>query len=260
MPIGYAKVSVDIGAFVADADDPDDLPDDTPLTATMTLTPMIDPSGGRPLVYNDGGVQKLKAVTDLVVQVGPYGKVNHQGRDYVKVIAPTATETNLASLQWRASFTDVRYGTSRIKLNDIYFYAVPGVDVNLAEHVNVAPNNIAVLISRGPRGFGVIGADATEDGELVLMYESQDGPVESDPIPIPIGMDQTTADATYAPQVHTAVLTRDGAGRITSAVENGVTVTYTRDSAGRIATETKNGKTTTYTRDSSGRVASWSTV
>ncbi|WP_032376718.1 hypothetical protein [Rhodococcoides fascians] len=67
-------------------------------------------------------------------------------------------------------------------------------------------------------------------------------------------------DTRYAPKVETAVLTRDSSGRITSAVENGITVTYTRDSAGRIQSETKSGKTTTYTRDSSGRVASWETV
>ena len=64
----------------------------------------------------------------------------------------------------------------------------------------------------------------------------------------------------YAPIVQTAVLTRDGSGRIMSAVENGVTVTYTRDSQGRIASEAKNGKTTTYTRDGAGRVSGWSTV
>ena len=68
------------------------------------------------------------------------------------------------------------------------------------------------------------------------------------------------ADRTYAAQVKDAVLTRDSAGRIMSAVENGVTVTYTRDSQGRIATETRNGKTTTYTRDGAGRVSGWATV
>jgi YD repeat-containing protein len=66
--------------------------------------------------------------------------------------------------------------------------------------------------------------------------------------------------AAYAPRVTTAVLTRDAAGRITSAVENGVTVTYTRDASGRIASETRDGKTTTYSRDSSGRVSGWNTV
>ena len=66
--------------------------------------------------------------------------------------------------------------------------------------------------------------------------------------------------STFVPVVKTAVLTRDAAGRITSAVENGVTVTYTRDAQGRIQSETKNGKTTTYTRDASGRVSGWETV
>ncbi|ANP71439.1 hypothetical protein PA27867_0468 [Cryobacterium arcticum] len=66
--------------------------------------------------------------------------------------------------------------------------------------------------------------------------------------------------ATFVPIVQAAVLTRDAAGRIASAVENGVTVTYTRDAAGRIATETRVGKVTTYTRDASGRVSGWATV
>lgn len=71
---------------------------------------------------------------------------------------------------------------------------------------------------------------------------------------------RTVLDGTYAPVVADAVLTRDGAGRISSAIENGVTVTYTRDPQGRIASETRNGKTTTYTRDGAGRVSGWATV
>lgn len=71
---------------------------------------------------------------------------------------------------------------------------------------------------------------------------------------------RAVADHTYAAQVKDAVLTRDSSGRIMSAVENGVTVTYTRDSQGRIASETRNGKTTTYTRDGAGRVSGWATV
>ncbi|MBE7194415.1 MAG: hypothetical protein INR66_18270, partial [Gordonia polyisoprenivorans] len=59
-------------------------------------------------------------------------------------------------------------------------------DINLAEQINVAPSSTAVLITRGPRGYGLI--DVTEDaGELVLTYESPTGPVDSDPIPLPPG-------------------------------------------------------------------------
>lgn len=65
---------------------------------------------------------------------------------------------------------------------------------------------------------------------------------------------------TYARIVPASVLTRDSAGRIESATENGVTVTYGRDAVGRILTETRSGKVTTYTRDSAGRVSGWSTV
>jgi YD repeat-containing protein len=71
---------------------------------------------------------------------------------------------------------------------------------------------------------------------------------------------QVQSTATFVPVVKDAVLTRDGAGRIASAVEKGVTVTYTRDTAGRIATETRLGKVTTYTRDGSGRVLGRATV
>lgn len=71
---------------------------------------------------------------------------------------------------------------------------------------------------------------------------------------------ETQADASYAPKIEAAVLTRDSAGRISSAVENGVTVTYARDSQGRIESETRDGKTTTYTRDGAGRVSGWATV
>lgn len=77
---------------------------------------------------------------------------------------------------------------------------------------------------------------------------------------LPTYLLQSALDARYAPVVQTAVLTRDGSGRITSAVENGVTVTYARDTQGRIESETRNGKTTTYTRDGAGRVSGWATV
>ena len=127
MPIGSAKVWVDIGVFLADADDANDEPDETPLTATLTLTPMIL-DDGEALVYDNAGVGELKLIAPIVVSIGPNGQINHQGRDYVKVIAPTSIETNIGEepLQYRADFTDVRYGNARVKLKSIHFDVQPG--------------------------------------------------------------------------------------------------------------------------------------
>lgn len=56
-------------------------------------------------------------------------------------------------------------------------------------------------------------------------------------------------DIRYSPQVETE-LTCGSAGRITSAVQNAISVTYARDSAGCIQSEIKAGKTAMYSRDS----------
>ncbi|WP_285189971.1 hypothetical protein [Rhodococcus sp. MEB041] len=98
------------------------------------------------------------------------------------------------------------------------------------------------------------------DSPVELLQTAVELYLQENPIEGGGDLTKAVADQTYAPQVKDAVLTRDGAGRITSAVENGVTVTYTRDAQGRIESETKNGLKTTYARDAAGRVASWGTA
>ncbi|MGK9270514.1 hypothetical protein KXR83_05875 [Williamsia muralis] len=218
MAIGYSTVRVNITAFVVDGIDADDLPDTTPLTGFLTLEPMI--AAKKLVQYDDGGITKLKAITAIgPIPIGPTGDIAHLGRDYVKVIAPTA-DMNLGSLQWKATFSTIKYGTTAVAIDPIYFYAVDGLEINLADEVNVAPSSTAVQLARGQRGYGVLGADATEDGDLVLILDSANGPVESDPIPLPVGngasdadiaalvVDPTsetkaTLDTTYAPQQET---------------------------------------------------------
>lgn len=112
----------------------------------------------------------------------------------------------------------------------------------------VAPTNTVVdariAVKRGAaNGVAALGSDSK-------LPETQ----------VPDRLSPAQLSSTFAPVVKTAVLTRDTAGRITSAVENGVTVTYTRDAQGRIQSETKNGKTTTYMRDAAGRVSGWETA
>lgn len=174
MALGYSTVRVNITALVIDGVDADDLPDDVALSATLTLEPMIQK--GRMLQYTEGGVAKLKALTAIgPVDIGPFGDISDRNRDYVKIPAPTSAETNLAELQWKAVFDNPKYGTKPVKIDDIYFYSVPGAEINLADHINVAPSSIAVQITRGPRGFGVVDVQ-NEDNELVFFA----GP-EADP-------------------------------------------------------------------------------
>lgn len=184
MPIGYAAVRVNITSFVVDGIDSDDLPDDRPLTAEVTFTPMIQ--AGKTLQYDDGGVTKLKAIAPVgPIAIGSTGDISNQGRDYVKLVAPTAVESNLSQLQWKATFSDIRLGgvLAPVKIDPIYFWVLPGDDINLADHVNVAAST-AIVLSRGQRGYGLVGFDYS-DGDLVALYESPDGIVESDPIPLP---------------------------------------------------------------------------
>ncbi|WP_009473888.1 SGNH/GDSL hydrolase family protein [Rhodococcus sp. JVH1] len=168
MALGYSTVRVNVTALVIDGVDSDDLPDDTPLTGTLTLTPMV--AEGSTILYDDAGTLKMKALTMLEVPIDNQGNINHRNRDYVKIVAPTAATTNMAELQWRATFSDLKYGTKSTRINPIYFYAVPDAEINLAEHVNVAPNSTAVQLARGPRGFAV-GEVISDSGDLVFRLD-----------------------------------------------------------------------------------------
>jgi hypothetical protein len=174
MALEYSTVRVNITTIAADGIDFDDIPDDTPLTGTLELAPMI--AAGSAIQYDDSGTLKLKTVSPVTVDIGITGDIAHQGRDYVKVLAPTASTTNLAQLQWRASFKNLRFGSQVIAMQPIYFYATPGADINLADHVNVAPSSLAVQLSRGPRGFGIgqIATDSATD-ELVFKLDDNSG-------------------------------------------------------------------------------------
>lgn len=174
MALEYSTVRVNITTIAADGIDFDDIPDDTPLTGTLELAPMI--AAGSAIQYDDSGTLKLKTVSPVTVDIGITGDIAHQGRDYVKVLAPTASTTNLAQLQWRASFKNLRFGSQVIAMQPIYFYATPGTEINLADHVNVAPSSLAVQLSRGPRGFGIgqVETDSATD-EVVFKLDDEFG-------------------------------------------------------------------------------------
>ena len=243
MALGYSTVRVNVTALVVDGIDSDDLPDDTPLSGTLVLTPMMQ--AGRSIQYDDTGVLKLKALTEFEVDLGATGDISHRNRDYVKVVAPSAATTNMAELQWKATFKNLKYGTKATSLDAIYFYAVSDAEINLAEHVNVAPNSTAVQLARGPRGYGVLDATAADIAgapAFVLELESAIGPVTTDPIPLPPSIADDAAiagtvtdeesdtraalDATYATHKNLArnpdllivgTVTRDSNGAATSA-------------------------------------------
>ncbi|WP_120338144.1 hypothetical protein [Cryobacterium soli] len=142
-----------------------------------------------------------------------------------------------------------------ISLTDLL--AAHQVDVKTLLPLTEVPPSVADILEQ-----------VTVAGEAVVQSASAASQSATDAAAARLGAEAAAAGvptpaeltATFVPIVKAAVLTRDGAGRIASAVENGVTVTYTRDSAGRIATETRSGKVTTYTRDASGRVSGWATV
>lgn len=75
----------------------------------------------------------------------------------------------------------MKYGTKSARINPIYFYAVP--EINLADHVNVAPNSTAAQLSRGPRGFAV-GEVVGDGGDFVFKLADPDE-TEVGRVPIP---------------------------------------------------------------------------
>ena len=151
MPLGYSTVRVNVGALIIDGVDDDALFDDVPVTGNMVLTPMLDPA--KPVQVDDGGTLKIKAIAPFEVEIGLTGQISHRNRDYVTVPAPTSLTSNLSMLQWRE----------------------PGLQINLAEHINVGPNSTALQLSRGPRGFG-IGEVVAAGAELVFLSEADGAP------------------------------------------------------------------------------------
>lgn len=200
MPIGHTKVRINLGAWVADDSDPDDLTQDIALSGGLMFTPMM--ASNRVVQYDDGGQIKGKMILPVgPIPLGPLGTIAYQTYDYVKVIAPTTATTNLSSLQYRVDFVDIRNGETRLKLEPIYFWAVPDEEINLIEQMNVAPSPTAVLLSRGPRGYGVVGAEVDANGDLVLLYGSDSGPVPTDPVPFPDVSIPQSATAPASPVV-----------------------------------------------------------
>lgn len=173
MPLGYSTVRVNVGALIIDGVDEDDQFDDVPVTGNMVLTPMLDPA--KPVQVDDGGTLKIKAIAPFEVEIGLTGQISHRNRDYVTVPAPTSLTSNLSMLQWRASFNGLKYGSKAVTVPPIYFWAEPGLQINLAEHINVGPNSTALQLSRGPRGFG-IGEVEADGAELVFLSEADGAP------------------------------------------------------------------------------------
>lgn len=174
MALGYCTVRVNIGALIIDGIDEDDVYEDVPVTGNMILTPMLDPA--KPVQVDDNGVMKIKAISAFPVDIGLTGSISHRNRDYVAVPAPTGLTSNLSMLQWRATFNGLKYGLTAVSVPPIYFWAEPGLEINLADHINVGPNSTALQLSRGPRGFG-IGGVAADGGDLVFTSEAEGSPV-----------------------------------------------------------------------------------
>lgn len=245
MPLGYSTVRVNVGALIIDGVDFDDEPDDVPVTGTMVLTPMLDPT--RPVQVTDGGVAKIKAIAPFSVEIGLNGEVSHRNRDYVNVPAPTSLTSNLSMLQWRATFNGLKFGATAVTLPPIYFWAEPGLEVNLADHLNVGPNSTALQLSRGPRGFGI--GEVEADGTELVFFSEADGAPEVGRVTlppqeavIPEYLDKAALDGSYVPYLNLAknpellisgAITRDANQAVTSAAvvwPDGTPGTFTAES------------------------------
>lgn len=287
MPLGYSTVRVNVGALIIDGVDEDDQFDDVPVTGNMVLTPMLDPA--KPVQVDDGGVMKIKAIAPFEVEIGLTGQISHRNRDYVTVPAPTSLTSNLSLLQWRASFNGLKYGVKSVTVPPIYFWAEPGLQINLADHINVGPNSTALQLSRGPRGFG-IGEVEADGAELVFLSEA-DGAPEIGRVTLPpqeavVGADSITEaeladsgvtgpkiaqDAVTASKLANGAVARaklsddvllelDGkldeataAASYAPVFADSTGITY--DGDGNVQTVTENGVTTTYTYNPDGSVA-----
>lgn len=235
--MGYTTVRVNVGALIIDGIDDDDIYDDVPVSGKLLLEPMIDP--GKPVQVSDGGRMKIKAIAPFPVDIGLTGEISHRNKEYVTVPAPTSATSNVAQLQWRATFLDLKYGTTAVSVPPIFFWAEPGLSIDLGDHINIAPNPTAVQLSRGARGFGVVGAVPVEDEEVAsfaIEYETNSGTALSDPIPLPGGGAPT--NATVAPLVVNAGATRTAVDDRVKAVgdEHYAPVSVATEVAGKLTT------------------------
>lgn len=235
MPVmGFTTVRVNVGALIIDGIDDDDIYDDVPVSGKLLLEPMIEP--GRPVQVADGGRMKIKAIAPFPVDIGLNGEISYRNKDFVTVPAPTSATSNVAQLQWRATFQDLKYGTTKVTVPPIYFWAEPGLQVDLGDHINIAPNPTAVQLSRGARGFGVVGAVPVEDepvASFAIEYETASGTALSDPIPLPEGsgggLTEQEADTRYAPLWQASEVVTAGTIRVSptglpiSRIANGTT-------------------------------------
>lgn len=286
MPLGYSTVRVNVGALIIDGVDEDDQFDDVPVTGNMVLTPMLDPA--KPVQVDDGGTLKIKAIAPFEVEIGLTGEISHRNRNYVTVPAPTSLTSNLSMLQWRATFNGLKYGSKAVTVPPIYFWAEPGLQINLAEHINVGPNSTALQLSRGPRGFG-IGEVEADGAELVFLSEADGAPeigrvtvppqeavVGADSItnvqlaPGAVGGPELSQDAVTSSKIANDAVARaklaeavrtELDGKLSQTVGDAryapvsptTGITYNPD--GSVATVTENGVTTTYTYNPDGSVA-----
>ncbi|NIL77583.1 hypothetical protein [Rhodococcus sp. B10] len=211
MAVGFTTVRVNIGVFIIDGVDDDDVYDDVPASGRVIFEPMLDP--GKPVQVDDNGQMKIKVVAPFTADIGLTGEISHRNRNYVTVPAPTSATSNVSQLQWKATFKDLTYGGQVLPQQPpIYFWAEPGVEINLADHVNVAPGSTAVQLSRGARGFGVVGAVPVEDAAFAIEYQTASGTELSEPIPLPEGgsgvPDEGVTEAKLAPEVRDQIASK----------------------------------------------------
>lgn len=165
----YSTVKVNVRDVGVDGDDENDYPDETPITGSIDLMPQVEP--GTTIQYVDEGRNKLLTLSTIRVELGPTGDILHLGRDYVKILAPTEATTSLERLQWKATFVNLRADGKAVTVKPIYFYAVVDGEINLADHINVAPNSTAIQLARGPQGFS-IGEVSREADDLVVKLDN----------------------------------------------------------------------------------------
>ncbi|MGR6579251.1 hypothetical protein ACT89R_01600 [Rhodococcus qingshengii] len=216
MTLEYCTVRLNLTALIIDGIDADDLPDDVPVSATLVIEPQVEP--GTTLRYDDNGTQKLKALTPFDVEIGATGDVAHRGRQYVKVVAPTEEFTNFAELQYKVTFKNPKVGPRSLVINPIYFFAVAGGEINLADHINLAGPSVAVQIQRGPKGdkgnTGV-GVSAIAVVGNSLVFDMTAGPDIAVAVPAIAAADSAAAAASgFAGE---AKRHRDDAGEFKSA-------------------------------------------
>lgn len=144
--LNYCKIVGNFKAFVADFNDPDDLPDFVAMEGTGEIYPNVD------VAKNTAAGQKSTYFSAPIrVTLDGDGDLSQGGRKYVMVLAPSPDITPQGFTYTIRMDLTVPVTKEKKTFGPYSFNVTPGGEINLADIVPVAAS-AGVPVTQGPKG------------------------------------------------------------------------------------------------------------